>query len=923
MLTIGPLGFLVPWLLGALLILPIVWWFLRVTPPRPDRRKFPGVSLLLGLNDEEVTPQHTPLVMLLLRLAVLAAAILAFSGPLLNPTSREGGTGPLVLLVDGSWAQGAEWANVRAALMDELETAQRDARPVFLHSMTEKSLTAAIVEFQEPSFWMQYLPGIEPQPWTADRAGFATWLAQQERVNFETHYYSDGLRDSAAQALFDELMRHGSITYFEPEKAPIGLTRLSLVDGQLSVELVRVQSELQQSFTVQGFGPDPSGNERLLSESIANFESGVAAIGVRFDIPAELRNRLSRLQVRGVESAGTTLVLDASSKRRKVGLIAGVTQQEGQQFVSPLFFLRKALSETTDLVSAPLEDILLASPDVIVMADVGTFSAVERDSLTEWVEQGGHLIRFAGPRLAENSAGALDEDALLPVRLRTGGRNIGGAMSWGSPKAMRPFPQQSPFFGLKIPGEVNVTSQVVAQPDANLSSRVFAELDDGTPIVTGKSLGNGSVVLFHVTANADWSNLPLSGLFVQMLERLTATAGAASLSNSDLEGLVWLPEKIIDGHGQIVEAAGLAGVAGERLVDFQAGPDAPPGIYNSGKRLIALNLLQHVDSLTPMGALPSGVTLGQISASDETDLKPFFLIAALSLLLADIFATLWLSGALRRSTGVKAMLMLVLVGVLPTRSEAQQDDSAAIIAANETVLAYVQTGDAKIDSASFSGLNGLSRILTERTSIEPVEPKAIDIEKDELAFYPFLYWPISEVQKTPSDAAYSKLNAFLRNGGLIFFDTRDANLGASFGTTANGKVLQRIAASLDIPPLEPMPTDHVLTRTFYLLQEFPGRWTGSQVWVEASRVSLQVEGAPFRNLNDNVTPVIIGANDWAAAWALDETGMPMFPVGRGIGGERQREIAWRFGVNVIMHVMTGNYKSDQVHVPALLERLGQ
>ena len=50
---------------------------------------------------------------------------------------------------------------------------------------------------------------------------------------------------------------------------------------------------------------------------------------------------------------------------------------------------------------------------------------------------------------------------------------------------------------------------------------------------------------------------------------------------------------------------------------------------------------------------------------------------------------------------------------------------------------------------------------------------------------------------------------------------------------------------------------------------------------------------------------------------------PSVPVGRGVTGERQREVAFRFGVNLIMYVLTGNYKSDQVHVPALLERLGQ
>ena len=116
----------------------------------------------------------------------------------------------------------------------------------------------------------------------------------------------------------------------------------------------------------------------------------------------------------------------------------------------------------------------------------------------------------------------------------------------------------------------------------------------------------------------------------------------------------------------------------------------------------------------------------------------------------------------------------------------------------------------------------------------------------------------------------------------------------------------------------------MLTRAFYLLQVFPGRHTSPDLWVEAAPPDAeQADGMPFRNLNDGVTPVIIGANDWAAAWAVNGDGSPMFQVGRGAAGEDQREMAYRFGINVVMHVLTGNYKSDQVHVPALLERLGQ
>jgi hypothetical protein len=175
----------------------------------------------------------------------------------------------------------------------------------------------------------------------------------------------------------------------------------------------------------------------------------------------------------------------------------------------------------------------------------------------------------------------------------------------------------------------------------------------------------------------------------------------------------------------------------------------------------------------------------------------------------------------------------------------------------------------------------------------------------------------------PSAEGYAKMNKYLRTGGMILFDTRDGDI-AGGGSTPEAQALQRLASGLDIPPLEPMPGDHVLSRTFYLLQDFPGRYTGRSLWVEAAPPDAeQVEGMPFRNLNDGVTPVIFGGNDWAAAWATDDNGVPIYPVGRGYAGEQQRELAYRFGINVIMHVLTGNYKSDQVHVPALLERLGQ
>jgi hypothetical protein len=126
--------------------------------------------------------------------------------------------------------------------------------------------------------------------------------------------------------------------------------------------------------------------------------------------------------------------------------------------------------------------------------------------------------------------------------------------------------------------------------------------------------------------------------------------------------------------------------------------------------------------------------------------------------------------------------------------------------------------------------------------------------------------------------------------------------------------------NLDIPPLEPVPADHVLTKAFYLLNDFPGRYAGGPLWVEASDGRGEDAGRPAKG-GDGVSTILITENDFASAWATDEAGNFLYPT---VPSDMvQREMAYRTGINIVMYTLTGNYKADQVHVPALLERLGQ
>ncbi|MBK5926619.1 DUF4159 domain-containing protein [Rhodobaculum claviforme] len=940
MMTLGSLGFAAPGLLLALLALPVVWWLLRAVPPAPVVRRFPGVVLLLGLRDSETETDRTPWWLLALRLLAIAAVIVGFSGPVLNPAERSPGTGPLLILIDASWASARDWPRHQDRVTALLADAGRAGRPVAVATLSE--LAGGEITFRGAEYWSGRVAGLVPRPWAPPADVARALEAALGAAETETVWLSDGLDRPGRADVLAVLEARGPVRVIESPRPALALRPARFESGLIHLEALRSPpADSRTEVTITAHGPDPSGVERELARGTAAFGPGAAVAGLSLSLQPELRNRITRFQIAAERGAGTVSLTDDGLQRRKVALLAPRDGREGLELLSPLFYLRQALEPVADLIDGGIDDILLAAPDVIILADIARVTEVEADMLTEWMEGGGLLVRFAGPRLAASDVSRGELDPLMPVRLRAGGRTVGGAMSWGAPRQLEPFDETSPFHGLAVPEDVTVSAQVLAQPDPELAQRGIARLADGTPLVTRRAIGQGQVVLFHVTANAEWSTLPLSGLFVQMLERLAISTRPARPDAADLVGATWTAERVMDGFGAVAPAGTMAGVDGAALGAALegSGPDAgpgaglPPGVYAADDRRVALNVAGAGTTLAP-ATWPARIPVEGLETARETPLKGALLSLAFVALMADILAALAVSGRLMALRGAAVLaLALLMHGPAPAHAQTQDqaqaqeqapsDDRLALRATAEVVLAHVLTGDPRIDQVAEAGLRGLSRTLFERTTVEPADPIGIDLETDELAFFPFLYWPVTEGAPTPSEAAYARLNRYLRAGGMILFDTRDADM-AGFGfSSPAGRRLQEIARPLDIPPLEPVPDDHVLTRTFYLIQDFPGRHTG-QVWVEASAPDAErAEGMPFRNLNDGVSPVVIGGNDWAAAWAVNERGRPMMQIGRGAAGDRQREIAHRFGVNLIMHVLTGNYKSDQVHVPALLERLGQ
>jgi hypothetical protein len=920
------LSFGVPFLLLALLGLPIIYWLLRVTPPAPKRIVFPPLRLLFGLISPEETPSKTPLWLLLLRLAAAAIAIIALAEPIYDSTPTEQGEGPLILVVDNDWAAAQHWQQRVSAMANILTGAQTAEQPVTIIATAETVPMSP--QWMDAAVAADTADEIIPEPWLPDRRRAVEALENLEDVpgSVQIVWLSNGIEDEAAGEFADALGDIGNLTIYSDDlvTAPLGLRPPENGINGFGVTIIRAATGAAQEGQVAAL----DGRGLILETAPFQFEAGEREAETTIALPLELRNETSRIVVQGTESAGSVQLIDARYLRRPVGVVAGTAGSTEQPLVSDVYYIERALQTYAEIRRGTLSQVLDSGIAVLVLADIGQLNDEERERVTAFVEDGGMLLRFSGPRIAALTG----DDDLLPVLLRGGERLMGSALSWEEPQRLAPFSEGSPFQGLPVTEEITVARQVLAEPSIELAENSWARLEDGTPLVTAVSRGQGQIVLFHVPASPGWSSLPLSGLYVEMLRRTVNLSGGIrgqTAQNADTVP----PYQTLDAFGRLVRPfPETLAIDTAQMASLAPSAQNPPGLYGNQDGFIAFNAVGEEASLAPLnvGYPQFGYETGRILSV----LKWPLLQLVLLILIADAFISLFLRGYIslpqwRAAASRTGASLLVLFMAMPIgeahAADASPDPQGAMNMASalDTKLAYVITGEAEADEMSRAGLFGLSLQVHVRTAYEPVQPVGVDLERDDLSFYPLLYWPMVAAQADLSPAALAKVDAFMRNGGTILFDTRDQPLsGLAPGVASPGEAtLRRVLERLDIPPLQPVPPDHVLTKSFYLLNEYPGRWAGGEVWVEALPERRPEEENVVARGGDGVSPIIIGGNDWAAAWALDDEYMPVAAVVPG--GEQQREIANRFGVNVVMYALTGNYKTDQVHIQTLLDRLGE
>jgi len=857
--------FTAPLVLAGLAVLPAIYLLLRLTPPAAKRVVFPPLALLRGLAVTERTPARMPWWLLVLRLAAASLVIIGLAGPGLHLPPALPGAGPVLIVVDNDWAAAADWQARRDQMLQIAAAAGQAGRAVAVLATARGADGAApaVTGLMPAAQARAVISALQPAPWGPDRAGAAQALRAAPPA--VAVYIADGLAGPG----FDDFMHvlRPARIYSDGVAARLIDQPRVAANGDVTVHLAAGPADAAVlAETAQG---DVLGR--------AGFKNGVAHLA----LPAVLRMRVKRLVLAGPPSAGGVLLLNGSVLGRVVGLLAGEGDAE-TPYLGALFFLRHALPAGTEIVTGDLASVLAARPGMIVAADV-PMGANEIAAARDYVDAGGILVRFAGPLTAAAP------DGLAPDALLAGDRRLGGALTWSAPQGLAAFGADSPFAGLAPDPQVTVTRQSLADPAQLDPADVWASLADGTPLVLGRAEGRGQLVSVLTSANADWSNLALSGLYPAMLERLAGLSAGVPARGDAVLAL----GQVLDGFGVLGAPSGAASLKAGALAGTMVSPAHPPGIYGG----LALNVGGHAGPVMA-AALTGAVPMGRAPA--PVDIGPMLLAAAVALLAVDWLICLKIRGLLR--------LALPVVLLICTAHFANADNPATA-----TSLAYVITGDEAVDAISADGLGYLSAAASAHSSAQLGVPAGVRPGVDDISLYPLLYWPVLAGEPAPDGPACTALQTYMRHGGLLVIDTQgdDANgagSGAGFAPGA-GAALRQDTACLDLPPMEPLDAANVLAHCFYIIQDFPGRFTGGPVWIATSAARDA----------DGVSPVIVGENDWAGAWARDANGAAeQTPLP---GGEAQRVIAIRFGTNLVIYALTGSYKADQAALPQLLNRL--
>jgi hypothetical protein len=992
------------WLL-PLLLLPLLWWWLRQRDRQPLTVAFPATRLLL--NFINLVPRaRPPIWRRVLQLLLLASLMVALAQPYWPSRRPPIANQPTLLVIDNGWLAGQHWGSLQQAAITLLDQLPAD-QPVYVISTT--SLAAPLPSLGQQPIAVEEAKAMirrwQPNSWPID-PGFAEHLKAQPwwYQLGQVWWLTGSMQDQASKNVMGNLEaslpmggRLRPLLVGRQQAVLTGLTPLaslnsltsptSPTDTALPANAIKPEGWLVQLNSSGGSQRqelqllDEDG--QLLAQQQVTLVGGAQTIPLL--APTPQLAKASQLRLVGQRHPGAVWLLPVGASHAGVGLIGEAASLQSRPPLSQAaHYLTQALQPSPP-VMADVAALLAEGggnpiPAMMLWPEDQILNAEERTALTAWVSRGGVLLRLGvsvdsndgsygslsfGDRAQSNNG--VITDALLPVRLLAEPRRFGGLLTPQVQQRVRAA-ANSPVADLADLADSDLAIQQawLSLPDVEQASETWLSLPDGSPLLSARPLGQGWLLLLHVPATPNWSDLPMSALFPQLLQRLAMFAG----QQPAVRGMVAMPA-----HGQSLagEKNAAAGVdLAANLVAEKAASPATVKVPEKTAGLMAWRQLDGYGRLVPAQSHSQALPLDKPTAVTydhppgyygmagsarplnpdwqtaglqmqegeswltipETNLTRPCLLLALALLtllgLCDAFgrrlrfySSLYTSPPAKpgAQSGVQPlpalsptkswlgrfgkkllMLLAVMVPALMAINQplhAQPATQPATSFAEAPSLAYVIGNDARLNRLCDTGLSELSGVMAMRTSLTLGAPVGLDMTKPAVQAvvgrYPMLYWLVPTGDGAVTPALLQGLRRYIALGGLLVID---------LGQRGNAPLPAAWADAMALPPLAAMPADHVLTRSFYLLRQLDGQ-PGLSDTLLLARAAAGME----------VAPALLARRNWVAAWSEASLG-DMQAKGDG-------EMAIRSGINLVIYAFTGQYKADQVHMPAIMQRLGQ
>ncbi len=880
--------------------MPIIFFIIKYYPPRPAEKNFSSLYLFTDITIKKNTKSKFPLWLLIFRLILCFLIILFFSDPYLTKGSdKKSNFKNYTIISDNNWSISNNWQYYKSIIKEIVLEAESNNKEVhfYLSTLSEKLTPTIFNTYNEA---IDFINNNPPSPIQTSRKNINEILKKNNFFKSSKTFFIFSNFDSATEESQKETLNiikenNPSIEIINPVKKITFFEKVVINHESFELKVSRKGIYTDNSFSIQAIGK----NKRILFEKKFYFEDASNEYKVLESLPAATINQIFKIKILDENHAGAYFYLDDFKKRVSVGIFSENNSALEKPLLSSTYYLKKSLGKSHSISVASIKKLLDNQKSIIFLPSYSKLIKSDHRKLEEWVKAGGVLVRFSDKSLVSKRSLYFDQKLYYQSV-----RNIAKDFSLNAKLNINAFKDNTILSNLEIPLDLQFKKQLIIDSfESDVTT--LASLEDQSPLITMKNIGSGKVILFHVTSNNEWSNLPLSSLFSDIISRLLLIPKFKVNSNNQEMTM----KQKINSFGELIDPLKNYSFVNQSKSSINyPSIQVPVGIYENENLSIALNLAGNLNTESFYGEVNENILIKNSYEKSVFKLKNLILITLFIMFLIDMIINLMLKKnflfkkAFKKSSIIALFLLFFIVTFNINNLQANENY-------NKIFLAYVKTEDALLNQIAFKGLESLRKYLIERTSVNPKGVKEVDILRDKIFYFPLLYWQVVEEIPDFNEEIINKINNYLVSGGIIIFDL--VNLSNTSISLEESRLneLKVLFSELGVNNLKQIDSNHTLVKSYYLLDTFPGRFDRKVLLIDTDNLDNK----------DGVSSVIVGLNHWVGAWAKDKNNYPLYQAVPG--GERQREISFRFGINLIMYALTGNYKSDQIHNKSILQRL--